>query len=226
MKRIIVSLMLVIIAVVLIATAVGCNEANSVRGETSGSHTSSSKAPISSETEKENSNVHTSTVPTYPITSNPVEDDVSGDESSEAEESKPYYIVTAEEREMLATLVYLESSICSDECQRAVASVIFNRLDSGKWRKDMNKDGKVTLYDIVYYPNAFSPSGLIESYKGKATQDCYEAVDYIIQNGPTIPTYVRYFRTNYHFKWDGYKGYCDMDNVYFGYMEGWQNGAW
>lgn len=219
MKKIIVSLMLVIIAVVFIATAVGCDEANSVKDETSVSHTST-KAPVLSAPEKENSKVHTSTVPTYPLTSNPVEDNVS------SENSKSYYIVTAEERDMLATLVYLESSICSEGCQKAVASVIFNRLDSGRWKKDVNKDGKVTLYDIVYYPNAFSPAYLIEDYKDETTQECYDAVDYVIQNGPTVPTYVRYFRTNYHFKWDGYKGYCDMDNVYFGYMEAWQNGAW
>lgn len=147
------------------------------------------------------------------------------EESSEPEVI-PYYIVTAEEREMLATLVYLESSICSEDCQRAVASVIFNRLDSGRWKKDVNKDSKITLYDIVYYPNAFSPAYLIEDYKDKTTQECYDAVDYVIQNGPTVPTYVRYFRTSYHFKWDGYKGYCDMDNVYFGYMVDWQKGAW
>lgn len=147
------------------------------------------------------------------------------EESSEPEVI-PYYIVTAEEREMLATLVYLESSICSEDCQRAVASVIFNRLDSGRWKKDVNNDSKITLYDIVYYPNAFSPAYLIEDYKDKTTQECYDAVDYVIQNGPTVPTYVRYFRTNYHFKWDGYKGYCDMDNVYFGYMIDWQKGAW
>ena len=147
-------------------------------------------------------------------------------EESSVVEVTPYYIVTAQERDMLATLVYLESSICSEDCQRAVASVIFNRLDSGRWKKDVNKDSKITLYDIVYYPNAFSPAYLIEDYKDKTTQECYDAVDYVIQHGPTVPTYVRYFRTNYHFKWDGYKGYCDMDNVYFGYMEGWQNGAW
>ena len=147
-------------------------------------------------------------------------------EESNEDKVTPYYIVTAEERDMLATLVYLESSICSEDCQRAVASVIFNRLDSGRWKKDVNKDGEITLYDIVYYPNAFSPAYLIEDYKDKTTQECYDAVDYVIQNGPTVPTYVRYFRTKYHFKWDGYKGYCDMDNVYFGYMIDWQKGAW
>ena len=179
-----------------------------------------------------NENITTST-PSKPTS--PVKDDssflspmgaTSKEEESRENEVTPYYIVTAAERDMLATLVYLESSICSEDCQRAVASVIFNRLDSGRWKKDVNKDGEITLYDIVYYPNAFSPAYLIEDYKDKTTQECYDAVDYVIQNGPTVPTYVRYFRTNYHFKWDGYKGYCDMDNVYFGYMIDWQKGAW
>lgn len=170
-------------------------------------------------------------IPSLPLNTN----EESSKETSKEESSVPvintpdvttYYSITEEERDMLATLCYLESSICSEECQKAVVSVIFNRLDSNKWRKDVNKDGKITLYDIVYYPNAFSPAHLIESYKDKTTQECYDAVDYVVANGPTVPTYVRYFRTNYHFKWDGYKGYCDMDNVYFGYMVDWQKGAW
>lgn len=170
-------------------------------------------------------------IPSLPLNTN----EESSKETSKEESSVPvintpavttYYSITEEERDMLATLCYLESSICSEECQKAVVSVIFNRLDSNRWRKDVNKDGKITLYDIVYYPNAFSPAYLIEDYKDKTTQECYDAVDYVIQNGPAVPTYVRYFRTNYHFKWDGYKGYCDMDNVYFGYMIDWQKGAW
>lgn len=135
-----------------------------------------------------------------------------------------YYTITEEERELLARLCFLESSICSSECQRAVVSVVFNRLESGKWKIDMNNDGIISLYDIIYYPNAFSPADKIDSTT--ADEASYEAVDYVIQNGPTVPTYVRYFRTKYHFNWDGYKGYCVMDNVYFGYMEAWQNGAW
>lgn len=173
-----------------------------------------------------------------PTTSIPVEstEEEPKDPSNESDSSTPttteepsittYYSITAEERDMLATLCYLEASICSEECQRAVVSVIFNRLESGKWRKDVNKDGQITLYDIVYYPNAFSPSDLIESHKNKTTQECYDAVDYVVANGPTVPTQVRYFRTSYHFKWDGYVGYCNMDNVYFGYLADWQKGAW
>lgn len=135
-----------------------------------------------------------------------------------------YYNVTAEEREMLATLVFLESSVCSSKCQRAVASVVFNRLESGKWRKDVNKDGEITLYDIVYYPNAFSPAYLIKDYK--PDQNAYAAVDYVIKYGPTVPTEVRYFRTSYDFKWENYSNYCVIDNVYFGYFTNWKQGVW
>ena len=72
------------------------------------------------------------------------------DTNPPAPEVTTYYnIITAEERDMLATLCYLEASTCSPECQRAVVSVIFNRLESGKWRKDMNKDGVKLHYTIL-----------------------------------------------------------------------------
>lgn len=134
------------------------------------------------------------------------------------------FIVTDEEREMLARLVYLESSICSSECQQAVVSVVFNRLESNRWRKDMNNDGIITLYDIVYYPNAFTPAYLIDSTI--PNQAAYDAVDYVLEHGITVPTYVRYFRTKYDFSWEGYRNYTVIDNVYFGYFEDWERGAW
>lgn len=140
---------------------------------------------------------------------------------------KNYYTVTDEERELIARIVTCEASICSTECQKDVCSVIFNRLESGKWRKDMNGDGEITIYDIIYYPNAFSPT--IDGALDRCTTPCksaYEAVDYIIENGPTVPTYVRYFRASYDFSWEGYKNYKTIDNVYFGYFEDWERGAW
>lgn len=127
-----------------------------------------------------------------------------------------YYTVSEAEREMLARLVFLESSICSFDCQIAVASVVFNRLDSGAWGD--------TLAEVVYYPNAFSPSAKIP-YTIPDT-DAYAAVDYVIENGPTVPSYVRYFRTSYDFSWNNYINYDVMDNVYFGYLENWERGAW
>lgn len=140
--------------------------------------------------------------------------------------SKNYYEITEEERHLLAKLAHSEASICSEECQRDVISVVFNRLESGRWRKDMNGDDKITVYDIVYYPNAFTPAtnGVIDRYE--PTEKDYRAVDYVVKNGPTVPTEVRYFRTDYDFNWDGYENYKIIDNVYFGYFIDWQKGIW
>lgn len=145
--------------------------------------------------------------------------------------STMYYNVTPEEREMLAKVAHLEASICSQECQEAVISVIFNRLESGRWRKDVNNDGEITLYDIVYYPWAFSPVSYGMMDDCEPTSKDYAAVDAVLTNGPTVPTYVRYFRANYHFSnknsgWETYVGYCSIDNVYFGYFSDWEKGTW
>lgn len=142
------------------------------------------------------------------------------------ETANNYYEITEEERYLLAKLAHSEASICSEECQRDVISVVFNRLESGKWCKDMNRDDKITVYDIIYYPNAFTPatSGAIDNYDPTAKD--YASVDYVIKNGPTVPTEVRYFRTDYDFNWEGYKNYKVIDNVYFGYFVDWQKGAW
>ena len=144
----------------------------------------------------------------------------------ETQPLEPYYDVTAEERYLLAKLVHSEASIFSHECKVAVASVVFNRLDSGKWKKDMNSDSKITLYDIIYYPNAFTPAmtGAIDNWE--PTAEDYEAVDYVLMYGSVLPTEVRYFRTDYDFNWENYKNYIIIDNVYFGYFENWKQGEW
>ena len=136
------------------------------------------------------------------------------------------YHVSEYERELLAKLVNSEASVCSIECKKDVVSVVFNRLDSGKWKKDMNSDGNITLYDIIYYPNAFSPAtdGAIDN--SVPTQEDYDVVDYVILHGSTLPTEVRYFRAYSDFTWETYRNYKIIDNVYFGYFEDWRNGVW
>jgi spore germination cell wall hydrolase CwlJ-like protein len=130
----------------------------------------------------------------------------------------PKYEVTPEERLLLAQLVYREANLESLECQKAVASVVFNRLDAGKWGD--------TLHEVIYYKNAFTPatSGLLEGVEPTDTN--FEAVDFVLQNGPTLPTEVRYFRSGHHFSWDNYEGYIVLDNTYFGYFKGWRQGEW
>ena len=119
------------------------------------------------------------------------------------------YNVTSEEREMLARLVYREVNIESVECQRAVVSVVLNRLESGQWGD--------SIKDVIYAAGQFSPAYLLSSTTPNNAN--YEAVDYVLKNGSSLPSYVLYFRSDYHFNWQGYKPYTSIDQTCFGYLE-------
>lgn len=119
------------------------------------------------------------------------------------------YNITSAEREMLARLVYREANIESLECQKAVVSVVINRLHSGYWGN--------TIKQVIYAPGQFTPADLI--WQTTPTEKNYQAVDEVIKNGVTLPTYVLYFRADYHFDWNGYKPYAQIDKTFFGYME-------
>ena len=127
-------------------------------------------------------------------------------------EKEPTFIynITSEEREMLARLVYREANIESFECQTAVVSVVINRWQSGKWGQ--------TLGEVVYSPHQFTPSNLL--YKTTPNELNYKAVDTVLKNGCTLPSYCLYFRADYGFSntWDGYVEYAQIDQTYFGYF--------
>lgn len=125
-----------------------------------------------------------------------------------ATENKKVYNVSSSDRELLAKLLYCEGRGESVECQRAIISVVFNRLDSGKWGNSLNK--------VVYAKGQFEPvaKGLLKNAKPSQIQ--YEVVDYIIENGTTIPSWVLFFRASYHFNWQNYTPYTSIDNTYFG----------
>ena len=118
------------------------------------------------------------------------------------------YNITSAEREMLARLVYREANTESFECQKAIVSVVINRWQDGRWGS--------TLKDVVYAPEQFTPANLI--YKTTPTETNYAAVDAVLKDGCTVPSYVMYFRSNYHFNWNGYEPYVQMDKTYFGYF--------
>ena len=124
-------------------------------------------------------------------------------------ESSYTYNITSTEREMLARLVYREGNTESIECQKAIVSVVINRWQNGYWGD--------TLKDVVYAKGQFSTASLLD--KTTPNEINYQAVDYVIQNGITVPEWVMYFRASYHFKWDGYKSYIHIDNTFFGYFE-------
>ena len=128
----------------------------------------------------------------------------------EVEKEPTYaYNITSEEREMLARLVYREANVENLECQKAVVSVIINRWQNGYWGD--------TLEDVVYAKNQFTPADLL--YKTTPNERNYEAVDWVLKNGTTLPEYVLYFRANYHFNWQGYKPYTQISTTFFGYLE-------
>ena len=120
------------------------------------------------------------------------------------------YTISSVEREMLARLVYLEANTENLECQMAIASVVINRWQSGKWG--------ATIASVIYSKYQFSPSGLI--YKTTPTETNYAAVDQVLKSGTILPGYVLYFRTEYGFSeiWDNYTEFAKIDDVYFGYF--------
>jgi hypothetical protein len=124
---------------------------------------------------------------------------------------EPTYIynITSVEREMLARLVYREANTESLECQMAIISVVINRWQDGRWGD--------TLEDVIYSPYQFTPANLL--YKTTPTELNYTAVDLVLQNGCTLPPYCMYFRADYHFNWEGYKPYTQIDCTCFGYFE-------
>ena len=110
------------------------------------------------------------------------------------------------DKQILAALVWLEGRGEPIECQRAIASVVLNR---------MMVNG-LSLYDVVYAPNQFSPAGRIESTR--ATQDISNQVaivEDICMQGTSVPRYVLYFRAGYYFNWSTVENYGCIGNTYF-----------
>lgn len=106
----------------------------------------------------------------------------------------------------LATLVYLEANTESYECQKAVASVVINRM--------MLYDK--SLKDIVYEANQFTPANLIKYNEPNETN--LTAVRDVVSNGPNIPQYVCYFRADRYHNWNNdIIPYQCIDNTYFSY---------
>ena len=125
-------------------------------------------------------------------------------------EVEPTYVynITPEEREMLARLVFLEGNLDSLECQKAIVSTVMNRLDNGYWGDN--------LHDVIYSYQQFTPANQIKTTTPNNTN--YEAVDYVLRYGSTLPSYVLYFRSKYHFNWEGYEPYGVIGGTYFGYF--------
>lgn len=119
-------------------------------------------------------------------------------------EPEPYLEMTEDDVYELATLVYLESGTESYECQKAIASVVIHRMQ--------NDD--LTLQEVIYAKNQFSPAYLIA--QSEPSESTLQAVREVLQDGPTIPNYVTFFRADYYHDWSELIiPYCTIDHTYF-----------
>ena len=127
----------------------------------------------------------------------------------EAEPKEPYFQVTSVERELLARMVWAEGRGEPLEAQKGIVSVVFNRAVScGK-----------TITEVIYAENngipQFSTASMLDSIT--PTEDQYVCVDDIIWDGPSMPSWVQYFRAGKHHNWSSkYVGYTSIGNTYFG----------
>ena len=137
-----------------------------------------------------------------------------GQTDTVAESSKPYINLSEAEINLLATLVYLEGGCESYECMKGIASVVVNRmLTTGD-----------SLYQVIYAPGQFSVAHLLDSYC--PTEETLRAARDIVENGPSMPIHVLYFRASHYHQFGHGRviPYTCIDNTYFSsdtlYMEG------
>lgn len=127
----------------------------------------------------------------------------------EAETVTSAYFVSDEDYEYICKMVYLEAGTCSDACQRAIASVVFNQVAAGYWGG--------TPKDVISYGNVYT------SYKYFDTvwdvpQYVKDNVDHVIRYGVTIDPTICYFRAGHGFDWENYETILVIDDVYFGHF--------
>ena len=131
-----------------------------------------------------------------------------------SESNKSYIDLTESEINLLATLVYLEGGCESYECMKGIASVVVNRmLTTGD-----------SLHQVIYAPGQFGVAHLLNSYS--PTEETLRAARDVVQNGPSMPIHVLFFRASYYHEFGNGRviPYTCIDNTYFSsdtlYMEG------
>lgn len=107
-------------------------------------------------------------------------DELSAGETTELEEYQPtlYDVYTSNEVQALFGVVESEARGCSFEAKCNVASVIFNRVESTRFKQN-------TLMDVLMAQNQFSvvSSGAYKTVP--ITQDTINACVYVFENGDT-----------------------------------------
>ena len=112
--------------------------------------------------------------------------------------------VSAHDKKLMASLVYLECGSQSYRCQKAVASVVVNRMI--RYRK--------TVRQAIYERGVFSVASKVA--RTTPNQSCVDAVNSVLKDGTTLPLRVTAFRNGHYHSFG--KHYCKIDGVYFTYV--------
>ncbi len=104
---------------------------------------------------------------------------------SEENKNYPEIDLTAEERELLARVIWVEAQGECAEGQQAVAEVVFNRMLSDQFGD--------TLNDVIYGEDQFRSVPYLEDAKPMQAQ--YQAIDRALYGDSILPKNVYYFAT-------------------------------
>lgn len=105
--------------------------------------------------------------------------------------------------QLIAKLVYEEAGAQSYKCQKAIASVVINRMVR------YNK----TARQVIFEPGVFS----VSISNTKASAQSIKAVRDVVKNGTILPKNVLAFRNQHYHRGFG-RPYCQIDGVYFSTM--------
>ena len=105
--------------------------------------------------------------------------------------------------QLIAKLVYEEAGAQFYKCQKAIASVVINRMV--RYKK--------TARQVIYEAGVFS----VDISSTRASAESIRAVRDVIKNGTTLPKNVLAFR-NQHYHRNFGRPYCCIDGVYFSSM--------
>lgn len=118
-----------------------------------------------------------------------------------------YNFLTWSEIQTLASLVDLEVGIENYDCKKAVASIVFNRMNYYNLELD----------DVIFADNQFSVADKVREHK--PSEESINAVKDVITGGITVPEYVMFFRAGGYHCWGDQKPYMQIGNTYFSYSD-------
>ena len=120
--------------------------------------------------------------------------------------SEAFGKMTDDEYELMAEILALEAQGEPFEGQVAVVEVIMNRVLSDSYPD--------TIYDVLSQKGEFSSWKYLENPYNTPVETQYQAIDYVIENGPTqLSTDYLYFSTG---KAKYAKDFIKIENHYFG----------